>query len=96
MAMKNEIPKLPCDPGLTCTYPNCQCALDKPDDKETTIGVWIGIFFGFILEAGIALILIICYFAKQLDSVNQFWLGFGILGSIGAYFGYQRFKRMIR
>jgi len=71
---------------------------EMPDHPPTTAKIWLGIFSGCLLSIVLvpAMIIGVMSIADSIDSVNQFWLGFGILGSIGAYFGYQRFKRMIR
>ncbi len=71
---------------------------EMPDHEPTTTKSWLGIFSGCIISIVLVPLLIIgvMSIADSIDSVNQFWLGFGILGSIGAYFGYQRFKSMIR
>lgn len=62
--MKRYIhPVFPCDPGLTCTYPNCNCKVKlaySTDDYKSvprvTFKFWIGLMSAGIIIIGIFLL----------------------------------------
>lgn len=69
-----------------------------PDHPPTTTKIWLGIFSGCLISiiAVPLLIIAVMSIADSLDSLNQFWLGVVVFGIPLCYFGYLRFKRMIR
>lgn len=95
--------ELPCDPALECTYPNCNCTPvekvyetnEMPDDKETTVGVFVGFFFGLLLQLVIVGICFLWYFAKEIDTVGQYIIIGFILIAV-SLFAWKRFKNMIK
>jgi len=71
---------------------------EMPDHEPTTTKIWLGLFSGCIISIVLVPLLIIgvMNIADSIDSVDQFWLGIIVFGIPALYFGYQRFKRMIR
>lgn len=73
-----QLPVLPCDPGLGCTYPNCMCNVERifsTDGKKLTkmqiLGLLIMILSGTFCVLMIYVITV--YFQEIKQMANNVW-----------------------
>jgi ABC-type dipeptide/oligopeptide/nickel transport system permease component len=64
-----------------------------PDDKETTVAIWFGVFFGLLLQLSLIGIAFIWYYAEFIDRFANYFMPGVVLFFLGL-FGFSRIKKM--